>query len=142
MWEEFERIAGYEVSFEDYTQIIEPMYMATNLSKEEFIKCLDKKRFALPTKKEMVREMRKIAKHLYEICGHSSDFDAERKLEDLAHQYLKRVFGIVWAEDTTSFAYFIKGYEYPSVQRGCTYPKEVVFGKNNTEYERITLVKE
>lgn len=37
MKSEFEKLAGYEVSNSDYIEIIEPMYMATNLSKEEFI---------------------------------------------------------------------------------------------------------
>lgn len=46
MKREFEEIAGYEVSNEDYYEIIEPMYMALNLSKSEFVKCMDKKRFA------------------------------------------------------------------------------------------------
>ena len=51
MKHEFEAIAGYEVSTEDYNNIIEPMYMATNLSKAEFVKTISKKRFAV-TKKE------------------------------------------------------------------------------------------
>lgn len=38
MKHEFEALAGYEVSFEDYNRIIEPMYMATELSKEDFVK--------------------------------------------------------------------------------------------------------
>ena len=46
MWEEFERIAGYEVTQEDYTQKIEPMYMATDMSKQDFVKTLNKKTFA------------------------------------------------------------------------------------------------
>ena len=29
MKHEFEALAGYEVSFEDYNNVIEPMYMAT-----------------------------------------------------------------------------------------------------------------
>lgn len=46
MHEEFERIAGYEVTNEDYNEIIEPMYMALpNISKYEFVKMIDKKRF-------------------------------------------------------------------------------------------------
>ena len=53
MKHEFEALAGYEVSFEDYNRIIEPMYMATELSKEDFVKCIDRKRFALPTKAEL-----------------------------------------------------------------------------------------
>ena len=47
MKHEFEALAGYEVSFEDYNRVIEPMYMATELSKEDFVKCIDRKRFAL-----------------------------------------------------------------------------------------------
>lgn len=46
MKHEFEELAGYEVSNEDYDKVIEPMYMALNMSKAEFVKCLDKKRFA------------------------------------------------------------------------------------------------
>ena len=50
MKHEFEALAGYEVSYEDYDKIIEPMYMATTLSKEEFVKVIDKKRFAIVKK--------------------------------------------------------------------------------------------
>ena len=50
MKHEFEAIAGYEVSTEDYNNIIEPMYMATNLSKAEFVKTISKKRFAVVKK--------------------------------------------------------------------------------------------
>ena len=45
MKHEFEELAGYKVSITDYDQIIEPMYMATNLSKMDFVKCIDRKRF-------------------------------------------------------------------------------------------------
>ena len=141
MWKEFEEIAGYEVSYDDYNNIIEPMYMATNLSKADFVKCIDKKRFALPTKREMIREMRKEAKHLQEICGHWSDYECENRLEDLAHKYLKRFYGIDWATDSQSFAYFNREYEFPSLQRGCTYPVEVVIGRGRHEFERIQLIK-
>ena len=47
MRHEFEEIAGYKVSAEDYNNIIEPMYYAANLSKHEFVKTLNKKRFEL-----------------------------------------------------------------------------------------------
>lgn len=49
---EFEELAGYEVSTEDYENIIEPMYIATNLTKAEFVKVIDKKRFAIVKKEE------------------------------------------------------------------------------------------
>ena len=35
---EFETLAGYKVSNEDYHNLIEPMYMATNMDKAEFVK--------------------------------------------------------------------------------------------------------
>lgn len=47
MKHEFEQIAGYEVSWEDYNTIIEPMYLAIpeNISKQDFVKMLSRKRF-------------------------------------------------------------------------------------------------
>jgi hypothetical protein len=48
--QEFEALAGYMVSLEDYYGIIEPMYMAANLSKAEFVKTLSRKRFELKVK--------------------------------------------------------------------------------------------
>lgn len=141
MKHEFEALAGYEVSSKDYHDIIEPMYMATDLSKQDFVKCIDRKRFALPTKAEMLRSMRKEAQHLYDICGLRRDHDSEQRLERLAHTYLKRVYGVDWTVDSQAYAFFLKGYEYPDIQRGCTYPRELVLGRGNREYERIALVK-
>ncbi len=77
MKNEFEALAGYEVTWEDYNNIIEPMYMATSLSKSEFVKVLDKSRFALKTEKELIAEARKEAKHLEHICGHHGDIESE-----------------------------------------------------------------
>jgi hypothetical protein len=60
MKHEFERIAGYKVTVEDYENIIEPMYMATNLSKEDFAKTLNKKFFTdrLPKTPKNIKRMR------------------------------------------------------------------------------------
>ena len=59
--QEFEQLAGYEVSADSYYDIIEPMYMATDLDKREFVKCVSEKAFALKPKKELISEARKIA---------------------------------------------------------------------------------
>lgn len=142
MWEEFEKLAGYEVTYQDYSEIIEPMYMATKLSKEEFVKCIDRKRFALPTKAQMVREMKKEAQHLFDICGSYSDFESEQKLEKIARAYAKRFFNVIDTVESKSYFYFLRGYEYPELKRGCTYPRELVIGRADYEYERIQLVKE
>ena len=54
MWNEFEKIAGYEVSYETYRNVIEPMYLALpeNISKQVFVKMLNRKAF----EKKVVRE--------------------------------------------------------------------------------------
>lgn len=62
MKHEFEALAGYKVSNETYDNIIEPMYMATNLSKQEFVKTLNRKAFEVKevrtpnVKKMLVRD--------------------------------------------------------------------------------------
>ena len=142
MWQEFEEIAGYEVSFEDYNNIIEPMYMALpSVSKQDFVKMIDKKRFALPTKKEMVKEMKKIANDIFEKCGRVSTFNEEQELDRLAKKYAKRFYNLDWSNDIKVYVYFNKEYEYPEIQRGCTFIKELVIGRNYSDFERITLVK-
>ena len=93
------------------------------------------------SKAELLAAMRKEAKHLYDICGRCCDFESEQRLERLAHTYLKRVYGVDWTVDGQAYAFFLKGYEYPDIQRGCTYPRELVLGRGNREYERIALVK-
>lgn len=141
MKQEFEAIAGYEISTEDYINIIEPMYMAVNLSKSEFVKVIDKKRFALPTKPQLIKDMKKEANHLFEICGRYTDYESEDRLDVMAKQYAKRFYGIDWANDPEAWVYFTKGYECEQFQRGCSYPKKLHIGRNDTEYEIITLIK-
>lgn len=143
MWEEFEKIAGYEVSYEDYHNIIEPMYMAIpeGISKAEFVKMINKKYFALPDPKAILNEMRKYANRLQMICGLSSDYESEKQLQILAYEYAQRKYGIDWAHDSKAYIFFLKGYEYPEVKRGCTYPKTLVIGRGDIEYERTELVK-
>ena len=132
MWEEFEKIAGYEVSYEDYKNVIEPMYMATNMSKQEFVKCLDRKRFALKTKKEIVDEMRKITAKIVEKLGHVSHYEEDDALEALKREYEKR-FGF-------DHCYHMDGYEYPEVQRGCSFQYELVFYCDRNSYEEHVVL--
>lgn len=140
MKEEFERLAGYEVSFDDYQKIIEPMYMATDLDKREFVKCINKNRFALPTKKQLIDEMKKIAVHLFEICGRYNDYESMNELEKKAREFAKRFYNIDCYYDSKDWICFNTGYELPHLQGGCTYPKELVIGHDGVEYTRIELV--
>lgn len=137
---EFEALAGYEVSNEDYNKIIEPMYMATELSKQDFVKCIDKKRFALPTKKQVIDKMKKIAHHLMETCEHYTDYKAKDELEKIAKEYAKRFCGLDWTNDSKVYTILRREYTYPEIQRGCTYPKELIIGRGDREYERINLI--
>ena len=58
MKHEFEALAGYEVTTETYDNIIEPMYMATNLSKRDFVKTLNRKALEhKPVRKPNVKKM-------------------------------------------------------------------------------------
>ena len=93
MREEFEQIAGYEVTWQDYTEIIEPMYMALpeGISKQDFVKMIDKKRFALKPLNKIEKEMKKIAEHLKETCNQFTDYDAIEKLRTLAQEYTDRI---------------------------------------------------
>lgn len=132
MKSEFEKLAGYEVSNSDYIEIIEPMYMATNLSKEEFIEVIDKKRFALKTKKQYIAEMKKIAKHLKDTCDHYTDYEAIHKLNAIAEEYKERLFaqGFLINSKYTM--------EHIGECRGCSYPASIDF--YNSAYHTIDTI--
>ena len=139
MWKEFEEIAGYEVSFEDYNNVIEPMYMATNLSKAEFVKCIDKKRFALKTRKQLINEMRKKAEEIRCVVEHNGAYDLKDELQKMAYSYAKR-FHAFDRGNLDCYCYFMHGYTLPNM-RGCSFPTEMVIGYKNNDYERIELLK-
>ena len=143
MWKEFERIAGYEVSYDDYVNYIEPMYMGLpdRVSKQDFVQMIDRKRFALPDPRGILRKIRKEARHLYEICGHYSDNESEHRLEALTFQYALRKYGLDWSKDHKVYVYCIREYEFPTIGRGCTYPCTLVIGREGVgEFARIKLV--
>ena len=130
---EFEKLAGYEVSNDDYNKIIEPMYMATDLSKEEFVKVIDKKRFALKTKEQIAREMKILARHLRDTCEHYTDYEAIDKLNALAEEHKERLF---------AYGFLINSkytLEHLGECRGCSYPAEIEF--YNSEYHTIDKIK-
>lgn len=132
MKHEFEALAGYEVSFDDYNSIIEPMYMATNLDKADFVKCIDKKRFALKTQQQLVSAIKKEAQHLFDICGRRHDYDSENRIDHILYELEER-FGGIW--------YTLRGYELPELKRGCTFPETLIHcTSNGAEIKRYKLV--
>lgn len=129
MKHEFEAIAGYEVSWEDYNTIIEPMYMAIpeSISKQEFVKMIDKKRFALKPLDKIEKEMKKIAKHLKDTCNHYTDYEAIEKLRKLAQEYTGRIGA--------------KGYHVNEQMRwSCFYPVSIdIYGNDYKTWRYIEL---
>lgn len=127
---EFEKLAGYEVSTSDYIKIIEPMYMASNLDKAEFVKTISKKRFALKPIKSYIKEMKKLASQLKESCTHFTDYETKEKLDSLIREYIERKYqGIsmsfqIWDEMIWS----------------CYYPKTVNIFSSKT-YQTFEIIE-
>lgn len=137
MKHEFEALAGYNVTDEDYTNIIEPMYMAVKLDKAEFVKCVDRKRFEVKvkTERQYINEIKKIAQFLYENCGRKSYWEEKEQIVTITRK-MEKQFGYI--------VIINNGYEYEEVQRGCTYPKELIFYTDDgiaTEIKRTALIK-
>lgn len=150
MQQEFEQIAGYEVSFKDYEEIIQPMYMALNLSKQEFVKCLSEKRFSLNYKRsQLLKEIRKIAAFLHDNCGRSCFYEEEDQLDKLIAEYANITYfdRFPCEKNNAGFTrknawlWYEKGYECEKYQTGCTYPKEVTIMDGDNVVDVITLVK-
>ena len=135
MKHEFEALAGYEVSVSDYDNIIEPMYMATQLSKAEFVKVICKERFALKSREEIVQEMKELAGHLKKTCDHYTDVEAEEKLRELAAEYKER-FGPYKGGFLLNTRYTL---EHLGECRGCSYPAELEI--YNSKYHTTEKIK-
>ena len=58
MKSEFEKLAKIEVTDETYYKVIEPMYLATDIPKQEFVKLLNLKALAAP--KVTVKDIKKM----------------------------------------------------------------------------------
>lgn len=126
------------------TNVIEPMYNALpeNIDKFQFVKMLDKKAFALPTKAELKKAMRKEANHLYEICGKYTDYESEQRLDKLAREYARRFYSYDAVNEVNGVWYYIhREYEFPEIQRGCTYPDtlRIMHGKYGDCLEEVIL---
>lgn len=133
---EFEALAGYEVSVSDYDNIIEPMYMATNLNKAEFVKVICKERFALKSREEIVQEMKELAGHLKKTCDHYTDVEAEEKLRELAAEYKER-FGPYKGGFFLNTRHTL---EHLGDCRGCAYPAELeIYDSKYRTTEKIKI---
>ena len=105
MYEEFMNLAGYEVSYSDYVNIIEPMYMALDVDKSDFIKCLNRKRFELEPLDKIHDRMKKLANQIKENCTHYTDYEAYDQIEALAENYKNRLQAYNYQIETTEKLY-------------------------------------
>ena len=139
MWEEFEKLAGYSVTYEDYINVIEPMYMATNLNKQDFVECLNPKRFSLEYRRKMLRkqlisDMRVLAQTVFDNLGETGmeGWDAWISLRAKAREYDK------------AFRHYGATPEFEMSGGAYSYAKALVWHDDET-YEvvdRIELVSE
>ncbi len=131
MKQEFEALAGYEVSIDDYNKIIEPMYMATSLTKEEFVKTINKKVFALKPLNSIIKEMKELAKQIERRCTVDGAYDLKGELGELVKEYIDRKYGTI--------AHFI----YHDTEKfSCYYPHSIeIYGaKTYKTIEKIDLI--
>ena len=93
-YQEFMQIAGYEVSYETYKNIIEPMYMTTDIiDKKEFCKCFSKKLFAIKPTDKLVKELRDMAKDLQYAAKYGLYVgDKMTEFKKLCSDYQKRQY--------------------------------------------------
>lgn len=99
MKHEFEQLAGYEVTWEDYNNIIEPMYMATNLDKKDFIRTLNKQRFAVKAKEKYVRKLKMLARSLKDTCEHYTDTETLEEFTKTIFAYIDRCWNMYGYDD-------------------------------------------
>lgn len=132
---EFEALAGYEVSDADYNNIIEPMYMATNLSKQDFVQTINKKRFALKPISKIVKEMKKVAQGLKDTCDHYTDYEAKARLEALVDEYMERKGYVIAGVKTAGYM-----FNDEMTMQKCYYPKSVsIYGFKT--YKNIEVIE-
>lgn len=109
---EFEKLAGYQVGYEDYCDIIEPMFESVDIPKEDFAKiinrdCFDKARIFL---NELINKAKAIAEY---IKAYSKTTNKEIELEEIAKQIGKILCSETYIERKSTFNNSkIKTYPY------------------------------
>lgn len=107
MKHEFEELAGYEVTTEAYNNIIEPMYMATTLSKQEFVKCVNRKQFEIKKEKtvEQVELERKVKEQINDLKKDIQYYEATIEMYKL---YYADDHDKAWKANIQNYRMYIK----------------------------------
>jgi hypothetical protein len=111
--EEFEKLAGYKVTRLDYFRIIEPMYMATKLNKEEFVKVINRKEFETTPEKEALDKIRLYAEEYRNNAKNDGKFFITKEFNIMVEEFARKYYDSnkIWI-----------GAEHDIL--GCMYPSE------------------
>lgn len=90
--EEFEKLAGCKVSRLDYFRIIEPMYMATKLTKEEFIKVINVKEFETTPEKEELEKIRLYAEEYRNNVKKDGKFFITEEFNNMVEEFARKFY--------------------------------------------------
>lgn len=118
LYDEFLRIANVtenDVTYETYSDVIEPMYMATNLDKKEFVKLLNMKEIKSKyantnlVKKLLVNLVNEMKSKLGHVCMH----EEEKRFTELGEMFCM-LNGLEYCYESATI------YEFPLYSRGCS----------------------
>ena len=118
MYTEFLNLAKVtedDISLATYQNIIEPMYMATNIDKRDFVKTLNIKAIKdmYPNVNKTEKELVKLIAEMKKLLGHAVMHAQENKFIELAKQ-LCELRGMEYCYEDGII------YEMPLYERGCT----------------------
>lgn len=112
MYDEFLKIANVtmdEVTLETYVEVIEPMYMASNLNKNYFVKTLNIKHITnmFDSPKGIINKILEVVKELKNVDSDASANNLNCKFIELAKKYCELKD---FKYDGARFDYFSKDY--------------------------------
>lgn len=84
--------------------------------------------------------MKELAEQIREVVEHNGAYDLKEQLRAKAKAYAERFYSFN-AHDLNDYFYFNVGYTIPGTMRGCSFPVELVIGRKDTDYERLTLIR-
>lgn len=140
MYTEFLNLAKVtedDITAETYDNIIEPMYMATDMNKYEFVEMLNIKAICdkYTNVNKVCRELVKLIAEMKSLLGHTTMHEQENKFVELAKQFCE-LRGMEYCyEDPLSLI-----YEIPLYERGCTMYTGFV-AKMGKDYYTYTIDK-
>ena len=123
------KVTENDISFDTYRNIIEPMYMATDMNKYEFVEMLNIKAIKdmYPNVNKVCKDLVKLIAEMKKLLGHTTMHEQENKFVELAKKFCE-LRGMEYCYEDGLI------YEIPSYERGCTMYTGFVAKMGNTYY--------